>query len=142
MAKMTENDKIAKYGVVVQLVMSHSKPDEGAHAIRMKDGVYACDCKGWVFSKSVPKTCKHIDFYLKQAKVSQKVVELTEIQITEKCLKTAGCYDAVKNDCPTLEAFQHKLARLAQALLPYFGGNGPALAMDTTNDIRTIWLDD
>ena len=140
---MTENDKIAKYGPVVQLVASHSRPGEEPHQIRLKDGIHSCDCKGFIFSKAVPKICKHIECYLKQANVKQKVVELTELQIVEKCLKTAGCYDPIKASCDGLgpESFRHKLARLAQAFLPYLGGNGP-LEEITSSDIRTIYLDD
>ena len=75
----------------------------------------------------------------------QKVVALTEIQITEKCLRTAGCYDPIKASCGgSHEAFQHKLARLAQAFLPYLGGNGPieeSSSGSAVEEIRTIYLD-
>jgi hypothetical protein len=141
---MTENDKIAKYGVVVCHVASNTDRTAEPYKIRLKDGIHHCNCKGWIFSKEVPKSCKHIKAYLKENGKTQKVVELTELQITEKCLKTAGCYDPIKESCPTSEAFQHKLARLAQALLPYFGGNRPEEEMTNGHpeDIRTIYLDD
>lgn len=147
MAKMTENDKIARYGVIVCHVGSHTKPEKTPYEIRLKDGIHTCNCTGFVMSKEVPKSCKHIKEFLRQGGVKQKAVELTELQITEKCLRTAGCYDPIKESIRTplagmsLEAtFQHKIARLAQALLPYFGGNGP-IEENRSDDIRTIFLD-
>jgi hypothetical protein len=140
---MTENDKIVKYGVVVCHVASHTSPGEEPYKIRLKDGIHHCNCKGFVFSKEVPKSCKHIKRYLQEAGKTQKVVELTELQITEKCLRTAGCYEPIERSCESRQAFQHKLARLAQALLPYFGGNGPVEERSTNSgDIRTIFLED
>ena len=141
MAKMTENDKIARYGAIVQLVGSHTKPDKVPYEVRLKEGVHSCNCTAFVMSKEVPKSCKHIKAYLVEKGKTQKVVELTEIQVTEKCLRTAGCYDTIKDSCISPQAFQHKLARLAQALLPYFGGNGPVEEAAASNDIRTIYLD-
>jgi hypothetical protein len=140
---MTENDKIAKYGVVVCHVQSRTTPGEEPYKIRLKDGIHHCNCKGYVFSKEVPKSCKHIKAYLAENGKTQKTVELTEVQITEKCLRTAGCYDPIRMSCVSNEAMQHKLARLAQALLPYFGGNGPEedLPMAKPGIIRTIYLD-
>lgn len=137
---MTENDKITKYGPVVCHVQSRTEPGEEPYKIRLKDGIHHCNCKGWIFSKEVPKSCKHIKAYLAEKGKTQKVVEQTELQITEKCLRTAGCYEPIKDSCPTTEAFNHKLARLAQALLPYFGGNGP-VEETRSDDIRTIFLD-
>jgi hypothetical protein len=139
---MTENDKIAKYGPVVCHVASHTTPGDEPYKIRLKDGIHHCNCKGWIFSKEVPKSCKHIKAYLAANGKTQKVVQLTEIQIAEKCLRSAGCYDPIKNSCASTEAFQHKLARLAQELLPYFGGNGPVDNLAAANDdIRVIYLD-
>ena len=144
MAKMTENDKIARYGVVVCHVASHTHRDKEPYQIRFKEGIHTCNCTGFVMSKEVPKSCKHIKAFLQQGGMTQKTVELTEIQITEKCLRTAGCYDPIRVSCDGSMAFQHKLARLAQALLPYFGGNGPASSLpDSTAPeiVRTIYLD-
>jgi hypothetical protein len=147
---MTENDKIAKYGVVVCHVASHTERDAEPYKIRLKDGIHHCNCKGWVFSKDVPKTCKHIKAYLADKGKTQKVAELSDVQIVEKCLRTAGCYEPIKDSCRvplagmSLEAtFQHKLARLVQALMPYFGGNGPIEDTASTAEpvIRTIYLD-
>ena len=145
---MTENDKIQKYGVVVCHVASHTDPGEEPYKIRLKEGIHHCNCKGWIFSKEVPKCCKHIKAYLREKGTTQKVVELSEIQITEKCLRTAGCYDSIKDSCQpspgqtAQQALQHKLARLAQALLPYFGGNSPVEVTAAMPDtIRTIYLD-
>ena len=142
---MTENDKIVKYGVVVCHVQSRTDPGEEPYKIRLKDGIHHCNCKGWIFSKEVPKSCKHIKAYLAENGKQQKVVALTEIQITEKCLRTAGCYDPIKASCGgSHEAFQHKLARLAQAFLPYLGGNGPieeSSSGSAVEEIRTIYRD-
>jgi hypothetical protein len=145
MAKMTENDKIARYGAIVQLVGSRSKPDQKPYEVRFKDGVHSCNCTGFVMSKEVPKSCKHIKAYLVEKGKTQKAVELTEIQITEKCLRTAGCYDPLKESCISLQAFQHKVARLALALMPYLGGQNPdAVASNecSGDDVRLITLDD
>jgi hypothetical protein len=149
MAKMTENDKIARYGAIVQLVGSRTKPDKTPYEVRLKDGIHSCNCTGFVMSKEVPKSCKHIKGYLVEKGKTQKVAELTEVQIVEKCLRTAGCYDPIKDSVRvaltgmTLEAtFKHKLERLAQALLPYFGGNGPVENTFSSEPVvRTIYLD-
>lgn len=140
---MTENDKIKKYGPIVCHVRSRTTDDE--YQIRRKDGIHHCNCKGFVFSKEVPKCCKHIKAFLADNAITQQVAKLDELQITEKCLRTAGCYDPIKMSCADSAAFQHKLKRLAQALMPYFGGNGP---VDETTvkpvieeEIRTIWFD-
>ncbi|MFA5379340.1 MAG: hypothetical protein WC455_26525 [Dehalococcoidia bacterium] len=140
---MTENDKIVKYGVVVCHVASNTDRTAIPYKIRLKDGIHHCDCKGYIFSKEVPKSCKHIKAYLKENGKTQQVAELTELQITEKCLHSAGCYDPIRSSCESQEAFKHKLARLAQALLPYFGGNGPATESPIFNPdiVRTIYLD-
>ncbi|MFA5767308.1 MAG: hypothetical protein WC919_05270 [Candidatus Paceibacterota bacterium] len=141
---MTENDKIAKYGVVVCHVQSRTDPGEEPYKIRLKDGIHHCNCKGWIFSKEVPKSCKHIKAYLAEKGKTQKVAEVTEQEIVEKCLRTAGCYDPIKDSCADSRALHHKLARLAQALLPYFGGNGPVEATSSrpmVEEIRTIYLD-
>jgi hypothetical protein len=138
---MTENDKIQKYGVVVCHVVSHTNPDEEPYKIRLKDGVYHCNCRGWVFSKEVPKSCKHIRAFLAEKGKTQQVAELTEIQITEKCLRTAGCYEPIKASCADSKAFQHKLTRLAQALLPYYLGSGPVEEARGDEIVRTIYLD-
>jgi len=140
---MTENDKIQKYGVVVCHVQSRTDPGEEPYKIRLNDGIHHCNCKGWIFSKEVPKSCKHIKAYLAENGKTQKTIELTEVQIIEKCLRTSGCYDPIKASCVSGEAMQHKLARLAQALLPYFGGNGPEedLPVAKPGIIRTIYLD-
>ena len=143
MAKMTENDKIARYGAIVQLVGSRTKPDQKPYEVRIKDGIHSCNCTGFVMSKEVPKSCKHIKAYLAEKGKTQKVAEVTEQQIVEKCLRTAGCYDPIKDSCIDSRALQHKLARLAQALLPYFSGNSPVETSTTAFDdeIRTIYLD-
>jgi hypothetical protein len=138
---MTENDKIAKYGVVVCHVQSRTDPGEEPYKIRLKDGIHHCNCKGWIFSKEVPKSCKHIKAYLAEKGKTQQVAELTEIQITEKCLRTAGCYEPIRNSCADSKAFQHKLTRLAQALLPYLGGGGPVEEVGGDEIVRTIYLD-
>jgi hypothetical protein len=141
---MTENDKIAKYGVVVCHVQSRTDPGEEPYKIRLKDGIHHCNCKGWIFSKEVPKSCKHIKAYLAENGKTQKVAELTDVQIVEKCLRTAGCYEPIKVACESSQALQHKLLRLAQALTPYFGSTGPALdtaALPAEGVIRTIYLD-
>jgi len=143
---MTENDKIAKYGPIVCHVTSHNEPDK-TYAVRLKDGIHQCSCKGWIFSKEVPKSCKHIKAYLADNSKVQKVAESTDMQIVEKCLRTAGCYDPIKNSCeravnPSWE-LKHKLARLTQALMPYLGGEKPVLesAVAEKGIIRTIYLD-
>jgi len=142
MAK-TENEKIAQYGPVVQLVASRTTPGKKPYEIRLKDGVYACNCTAWIFSKIVPKDCKHLKYYFSVLQRVQKVVQLTELQIVSKCMKTAGLYDVVRSVSQTEEAFQHKLARLAQALLPYFGGAGePAESVSGCGDVRLIYLED
>ena len=152
---MTENDKIAKYGVVVQLVASRTKPDKKPYEIRKKDGVYACNCTGWVFSKEIPKGCKHIKCYLDSGNLQQKAIQLTELQIVEKCLKTAGLYDILRQafvrDIPDRNttqslaesnSFKLHLARLAQALLPHFNGKAEMEAISVSTDIRLIYLED
>jgi len=142
---MTENDKIAKYGVVVCHVQSRTDPGEEPYKIRLKDGIHHCNCKGWIFSKEVPKSCKHIRAYLAENGKTQKVAELSDVEIVEKCLRTAGCYNPLKDSCRgDSTVLQHKLKRLAQALTPYFGGNGPVLdtaAIPTEGVVRTIYLD-
>ncbi|MFA5766469.1 MAG: hypothetical protein WC919_00910 [Candidatus Paceibacterota bacterium] len=139
---MTENDKIQKYGPVVFRFASRSSGEE--YLIRLKEGIHHCNCKGFIFSKEVPKSCKHIKAYFVENGKTQKVAELTDVQIVEKCLRTAGCYDPIKASCESSQAFQHKLLRLAQAFTPYFGGTGPALdttALPEVGVIRTIYLD-
>lgn len=34
------------------------------HILEARDGTPYCDCPGWKFSKSSPKTCKHLERYL------------------------------------------------------------------------------
>jgi hypothetical protein len=142
MAK-TENEKIAQYGPVVQLVASRTTPGKKPYEIRLKEGVYACNCTAWVFSKEVPKSCKHLRYYFSVMSQTQKAVQLTELQIVSKCLKTSGLYDLIRMASQTEQAFQHKMARLAQALLPYFGGAGePVECMSSNSDVRLIYLED
>lgn len=142
MAK-TENEKIAQYGPVVQLVASRTTPGKKPYEIRLREGVYACNCTAWIFSKEVPKGCKHIKYYLSVMQSVQKAVQITELQIVSKCLKTSGLYDLIRMASQTEQAFQHKLARLAQALLPYLGGAGePAEAVSVSGDVRLIYLED
>lgn len=135
---MSENDKIKKYGPVVCHVKSRESGDE--YQIRLKDGVHHCNCRGFIFSKEVPKSCKHIKAFLEQNGTRQKAAELTEVQITERCLRTAGMYDTLKENCKDAFGFQHQLSRLAQALTPYFGGSGPVESA-ASDDIRVIFFD-
>ncbi len=55
---MTEADKIQKYGPIVAKVNSNSDPDK-IWDVRMRGGVYNCGCKGWIFSKESPRSCRH-----------------------------------------------------------------------------------
>jgi len=143
MAK-TENEKIAQYGPIVQMVASRTTPGKKPYEIRLKDGVYACNCTAWIFSKAVPKDCKHLNFYFSVMDRTQKAVQLTELQIVSKCMKTAGLYDVVRMASLTEQAFQHKLSRLAQALLPWLGGPGEpeAAVANGSGDVRLIYLED
>ena len=152
---MTENDKIVKYGVIVCHVQSRTESDAEPYKIRLKDGIHHCNCKGWIFSKEVPKSCKHIKAFLKENGKTQKVAELNELQIVEKCLKTAGLYDIIRQafvrDIPVRNTaqslaesnqFRLHLARLAQALLPHFNGQAGMEAISISTDIRLIYLED
>lgn len=57
---MTPAEKLAKYGPIVLECNSRSEPDK-THFVRCKDGVYSCNCKGWIFNREKPKRCKHTD---------------------------------------------------------------------------------
>ena len=61
MARMTEADKVTRYGVVVGKFNSITQPDK-IHHVRYKDGVYSCSCKGWIFNREKPKRCRHTDW--------------------------------------------------------------------------------
>ena len=61
MSKMTEMDKVARYGPVVQRFNSASQPDK-IYDVRCLDGVYTCNCKGWIFNRDRPKHCRHTDY--------------------------------------------------------------------------------
>jgi len=135
---------------IVCHVRSHTTDDE--YLIRRKEGIHHCNCKGFIFSKEVPKCCKHIKTSLAEQNITQKVAKLTEQQIVEKCLKTAGIYEMIKQTCNRAgaghDAVNKHVARLAQALMPYFGGGGPV--DETTvakqqsfveDEVRTIWFD-
>lgn len=40
-----------RYGPVVLECVSKSKPDREPYRVRLKDGHYSCNCKGWIFCK-------------------------------------------------------------------------------------------
>ena len=61
MPKMTEADKVARYGPVVQRFNSASLPDI-IYDVRYLSGVYTCNCKGWIFNRDKPKHCRHTDY--------------------------------------------------------------------------------
>ena len=47
--------------VLQTIIGSHSTEH---HILEARDGTPYCDCPGWKFSKSSPKTCKHLERYL------------------------------------------------------------------------------
>ena len=57
---MTQFQVEAKYGPVWCVVRSSRDPNE-KYEVRRKDGVFSCRCKGWIFSKKSPRTCRHCD---------------------------------------------------------------------------------
>lgn len=57
---MTSEDKERRYGPVVAVVNSKSQPDV-KYEVRMLDGRFSCNCKGWIFNREQPKRCKHTD---------------------------------------------------------------------------------
>ena len=57
---MTPGEKLAKYGPIVLECNSKSEPDK-THFVRCKDGVFSCNCRGWIFNREKPKRCKHTD---------------------------------------------------------------------------------
>lgn len=57
---MTPSEKLSKYGPIVMECLSKSDLDK-TYYVRCKDGVYSCNCRGWIFNKDRPKRCRHTD---------------------------------------------------------------------------------
>jgi len=50
-----------RYGPVVLECFSRSDPDKDPYRVRCKDGLFTCNCKGWIFNRDRPKRCRHTD---------------------------------------------------------------------------------
>lgn len=60
MPRMTEAEVADRYGEVVARYNS-TRNAANVYEVRRKDGVLACSCPGWRFSKVRPRACRHTE---------------------------------------------------------------------------------
>lgn len=137
---MTENDKIAKYGPIVSFVGSMSHKDKKPYEIRCKDGIHTCNCGGFPFSKEIPKSCKHIRFYLGDK--AQRATVAVESRIVTSLLTAAGLIGKLK-DLLGAAGYNRAVEMMATHLKPHLGVNPQPIAnVGADDDVRLLMLDD
>lgn len=131
---MTEREKVAKYGDVVAVVTSRSSPgDEYEVRHNPNTNEYSCQCKGWIFSREKPKSCKHTRGLLRQFATPAKKADL----VLDKIMEVFAAYDT-----DFLRRHLVLASILAMSLRPLMGVQPEPVVTPAPSGIRRILIED
>ena len=115
---MTSDQIEERHGPVVLECASKSKPGDKPYEVRRKAGRLSCNCKGWIFSRSVPKECKH-------TRTASGMLLSGELTVTE-IVNNLQEYERKKAAARKIEeARRNSESSSTIKLLPPSGADGP-----------------